>query len=352
MFRRFGEAGPAESVSSASQIRIDNPAFSSAPLAVEDVAAGLMREAVQSCTSLVCVSTERIFDEARIFDRSWHFITGKRKPAMAMSRIGEARNDASKLEDLMSDQGAEQEPRKSADASPMRSAFDALPHDVFRYFAHFVDPLALVRLASTSKRMRKTLGPDAPQYALLDRCRKVSSLQSFKELLAHDATVAKVFTLNGKLQPFRAALVATLGSRILALPSHERDEARKAFIAAAEQCPEPRPPALKNALSAAKEGLVRLQSDEHAAVTSSLLTCETCQDLTAVQELAAERGVCSEEGFDRMKLAAARAALSKGLSSQQACDRFDIPHDKRETLWAESGYDDDFGIGWSGEFFE
>jgi hypothetical protein len=234
----------------------------------------------------------------------------------------------------------------------IRSAFGALPNDVLRYLADFVagKPIALVRLATTCKGLKNALDPYVQQYAQLDRSRKVSSLQSFLTLLEYGKTAPKQFVFEGKLRPFREELLATLGNRILALPAEEREQACEAFIAALKQYDAEQTGTLKRALYAANKGVPHMELVEQAAVSSSLLSCGACENLPALQEIAAQFGVCSPEGLHKMKLEAAYKAVSRGMDRQQAAKRFDVPVDRlQEQLEPD---DDDFGLRWTETFFE
>ena len=218
---------------------------------------------------------------------------------------------------------------RSPDTSrPIQSAFDVLPSELLVHLAYFVasKPVALMHLSATCSGIHNVLAQHVEQYAVLDQSRKVSSLQSFMASLKQGVTGPKLFTFEGELKPFRAVLLATLGNRILALPSGERDRARQAFIKAVNDYDGKRPPDLENALNAANQGLAFLQGVEYAAVTSSLPTCGSCGDLATLKALAADLGVCSSEGLDRMKIEAARNALSS-MGDQQACALFEIPLD-------------------------
>jgi len=233
----------------------------------------------------------------------------------------------------------------------IRSAFGALPNDVLRYLADFVagKPIALVRLATTCKGLKKALDPYVQQYAQLDCCRKVSSLQSFLTLLGYGKTAPKLFVFEGKLRPFREELLATLGNRILALPAKEREQACEAFIAALDQYDAEQTGPLKRALYAAKKGVPHMELIEQAAVSSSLLSCGACENLPALQEIAAQFGVCSPEGLHKMKLEAAYKAVSRGMDREEAAKRFRIPAD---SLKQPESDDDDFGLRWTESFFE
>lgn len=239
----------------------------------------------------------------------------------------------------------------SPSGTPIRSAFRVLPNEVLRYLADFVagKPIALVRLATTCKDLKKALDPYVQQYAQLDRSRKVSSLQGFLTLLEYGKTAPKQFAFEGKLRPFRAELFSTLGNRILALPAKEREQACKAFIAALEQYDAVPTEPLQRVLYAAKKGAPHMELVEQAAVGRSMSACRTCENLPALQEIAAKFGVCSPEGLHKMKMEAASKAVSRGMDRQQAAKRFGLPADSLEQLESD---DDDIGLRWTESFFE
>jgi hypothetical protein len=203
------------------------------------------------------------------------------------------------------------------------------------YLARFVasDLPALGRLGTTCRDMREAVDPlvkrlRAEQHATLASSREVGSLQSLRVLLEEGTTAPTFF----KQRPLRAALFATLASRIAALPMSEQREARdlltKAMIAGLDPVEKaPVGASLEAGNLLTKTMIAGLDPVEKAAVESSIGACRNCENLAAVMELAGERGVISSAGLAEMKFAAACAARSRGMSWRQARDSFGIPAD-------------------------
>jgi hypothetical protein len=236
---------------------------------------------------------------------------------------------------------------------PQTSALIRLSKDIRNCLFEFLagEPRALTRLAATCRDMREALVPYVQHYTWHDRSKNAHSLERFQALLTYGADREGLFTSNGRLQLFRADLLATLGRRILALPSENRAEALTGFIAAAEGCDGQQTESLKSALDDAKKGLAHLQSAEQKAVERTLRECRTCADLAAVQELAARHGICSPEGLAEMKFAAACGKVSgqSKMSWAQARELFGIPFSKAQE---QREYEYDVMLNWRDRFYE
>lgn len=225
------------------------------------------------------------------------------------------------------------------------SALRVLPKDVLLYLSEFLadDPLALAHLAATCSDMRQALDPYVQRYTCGDRSNKADSLERYQTLLKYGATREELHTSTGKLPPFRAELLATLGRRILALPVEDRPKAYEGFIEAVRQYGGAPTPSLDQAVSAAEKGIAHLQAVEKATIDGSIQACRRCENLKELRELAARCGVCSPEGIAEMKFAAACGQVSRGATWEAARGLFGIAFDKHQE---QREYEYDIALNW------
>jgi hypothetical protein len=225
------------------------------------------------------------------------------------------------------------------------SALRVLPREVLLYLSEFLadEPLALARLAATCSDMRQALDPSVQRYTWGDRSNKADSLERYQTLLKYGSTGGELHTSTGKLPPFRAELLATLGRRILALPVEDRPKAYEAFMEAVRQHSGPTTPALDEAVRAAENGIAHLQAVEKATIDGSMQACRRCGNLKELRALAARCGVCSPEGIAEMKFAAACGQVSRGATWEAARGLFGIAFDKHQE---QREYEYDIALNW------
>jgi hypothetical protein len=138
------------------------------------------------------------------------------------------------------------------------SAIEQSPPDVVHYLGGMLPAKDALSVATASKTMRHLLMDHVEHYTAEKRSKHVDNLEEFKAVLSIDTIGSPLLRCRGDLSPIRGEVLATLGHRITALPDHDQEEARGAFIEVAEKFDGKRPPQLDHVLAVAKEGLPAL----------------------------------------------------------------------------------------------